>query len=675
MGMKRRVSFEAWVVFFLFIYSGNLALALDFLARMETSGLSPNLKLWTTVLRAASKTRSLPDAQIALASFEHFQRQQPTVQLDIVGYNTLVGLYAKLGDVHGALALLQTMKLNAAKSRKWNTASSAGGELSETTPAVNSIAPTVVTYNAVMNGMKAASDWVGIVRLYRSMVYEKSAGAQPDAYIYGLVMLAQCELGRWDDALYTHDEMRSAGVLPNDVTYGLVLGACARLADVKRACSLLREMSTVAGLSPGVRHYTAAISACRPSGDWRVAKSLFEEFLLQQQTVVIAACNESDSKANEVLSPSVQQATTQRQEVQIKASGSKDVIKSSKSARAQQRRPSSAGPNVIMFTAAISTCIKFAELRWANELLRDMTRRGVLPNRYTYNCLLRVCAEDAKRSGDLTTTLAVYREMTSPLPSFPGEVLAATAVVGEGREVVSSPHEGRPAYSPDAFTFGALFTACHRTGNATQAEHFMFDAMPLAKVAPLEQHINAALGACAKSSSDNSDDVARFVVRVLQWVDVTSGQALSTGSALYAAAALAAHCQGSSPNEATTALELLRRQEKVAGGVVFTQRFYALMVQALARSGSIDPAASLLLEAEEKGHRPEESTYVEVVTACERSGQWRKAVAIMEDMRRRNYSFYSNPLLDSLFKRLVHTWSSVTKADYDPFTEEQIGPL
>ena len=118
MGMKRRVSFEAWVVFFLFIYSGNLALALDFLARMETSGLSPNLKLWTTVLRAASKTRSLPDAQIALASFEHFQRQQPTVQLDIVGYNTLVGLYAKLGDVHGALALLQTMKLNAAKSRK-----------------------------------------------------------------------------------------------------------------------------------------------------------------------------------------------------------------------------------------------------------------------------------------------------------------------------------------------------------------------------------------------------------------------------------------------------------------------------------------------------------------------------------------------------------------------------
>ena len=656
--------------------SGNLALALDFLAQMETIGLSPNLKLWTTVLRAASKTRSQPDAQVALASFEHFQRQNPTLQLDLVGYNTLVGLYAKLGDVHGALALLQTMKLSAAKSRRWNAVAS--GDSIEAKSAVGSTAPTVITYNAVMNGMKAASDWVGIVRLYRSMVYEKSGGAKPDAYIYGLVLLAQSELGRWEDALHTHDEMRSASVLPNDVTYGLVLSACARLADVDRACNLLREMSAVAGLSPGVRHYTAAISACRPSGDWRVAKELFKEFQLQQQAGAAATCTESENKVDEsTLLPPLPQAKTPRQDGGAKTSESKTLTKGSNSARANQRRQTSTGPNVITFTAAISTCIKFAELRWANELLRDMTRQGVLPNRYTYNCLLRVCAEDAKRTGDLTTTLAVYCEMTTPLPSIPREEQAATTTVeaNQVEDVASLSHAGRPAYSPDTYTFGALLTACHRTGNATQAEHFLFNVMPRAKVAPLEQHVNAALGACAKSSSGNSDEVARFVLRVLQWVDVTPGQALSTGSALYAVAALATHCQSSSSNEAAAALELMRRQVKVAGGVVFTQRFYALMVRALARSGSVDLAASLLLEAEEKGHRPDESTYVDVVTACERNGQWRKAVAIMEDMRRRNYSFYSNPLLDSLFKRLVHTWSSVTKTDYNPFTEEQIGPL
>jgi pentatricopeptide repeat protein len=45
--------------------------------------------------------------------------------------------------------------------------------------------------------------------------------------------------------------------------------------------------------------------------------------------------------------------------------------------------------------------------------------------------------------------------------------------------------------------------------------------------------------------------------------------------------------------------------------------------------------AQVLQEAEEKSFRPEETTYVELIAACERAGHWRRALALLEDMRKR----------------------------------------
>ena len=40
-------------------------------------------------------------------------------------------------------------------------------------------------------------------------------------------------------------------------------------------------------------------------------------------------------------------------------------------------------PNVLTYTAAISTCVENAETGWAFALLQDMQRRRVQPNRLT----------------------------------------------------------------------------------------------------------------------------------------------------------------------------------------------------------------------------------------------------------------------------------------------------
>lgn len=66
----------------------------------------------------------------------------------------------------------------------------------------------------------------------------------------------------------------------------------------------------------------------------------------------------------------------------------------------------------------------------------------------------------------------------------------------------------------------------------------------------------------------------------------------------------------------------------------------------------------IIITVTTQGFRPRESTYVQLVSACERRGQWKIALSIYDDMRRREVVFYDVPLLDSLFKRLVRAWSS-----------------
>ena len=64
--------------------------------------------------------------------------------------------------------------------------------------------------------------------------------------------------------------------------------------------------------------------------------------------------------------------------------------------------------------------------------------------------------------------------------------------------------------------------------------------------------------------------------------------------------------------------------------------------------------------------RLDRRTYTMLVSACERAGQWRRALAIMEDMRERGIQFYANPILDGLFAQGVKVWSAAA-----PLAEEE----
>jgi len=323
--------------------------------------------------------------------------------------------------------------------------------------------------------------------------------------------------------------------------------------------------------------------------------------------------------------------------------------------------------------------------------------RPISPDSYTYGALLTGC----QRAGDSGLALSILRGMSEP-GGFP----APTATL---------------ASPPSSIGDGEAAGQGEAKQNQRRSKRF-------GVVSPREEHLTAALGACVKAKDggtalamlrvleDNApaapaaaaaaDDDASQSESVRGGEGASVGQqqqqqgrggvTVTTGSAIMALLAVAADPQSFSRSTAarTTAEEcyelLLRHRQQPEGApaemsgnsggsgrsgggsgngfpgqVMFTSRVYGLLVDVLSRSGSIDLALQVLQEAEEKSFRPDEATYVELIAVCERSGRWRRALALLEDMRRRRYNFYSNSFLDALFKRLVQAWSAASKTESD----------
>lgn len=255
----------------------------------------PDMVTWTKVMAAC------PPAE-ALAMFREIQK---VAAPDAVSYNAIVKVLLSGGDLAGALDVYRQMRADA-------------------------VPPDVVTFNTLMNGCRTHADWATSTRLFTEMDH---AGVSPDQYVFGLAIGAFCELGDWKAALDLHRDMARRGVPRNQFTYTTVIDACAKAGELELALAALAEMEAEDQLTPGVRAFTAAVSACRPTGEWQRAKVLLE----RMQALKVA-------------------------------------------------------PNVLTYTAALSTCIGSGQLAWAIEIRGEMRSAGVEENRHTYNCLVSSAA-------------------------------------------------------------------------------------------------------------------------------------------------------------------------------------------------------------------------------------------------------------------------------------------
>ena len=102
---------------------------------------------------------------------------------------------------------------------------------------------------------------------------------------YTMGISAYARLKDWRKALSLLEDMRPAGIEPNEYSYSAAISACAKSGgEWKRALLLLDEMRA-AGVNPSVVSFSAAISACAKGGQWQRALQLLRLPPLKQLKV------------------------------------------------------------------------------------------------------------------------------------------------------------------------------------------------------------------------------------------------------------------------------------------------------------------------------------------------------------------------------------------------------
>lgn len=383
--------------------------------------------------------------------------------------------------------------------------------------------PTLKSYAPIMAAMKRRRDFAGILRLFRTMAKN---GPNPDVFMYGMAINAQVELNSWEGALETMTMMKREKVPPNAVIYTLVIGSVAKAGKLSVALDLLRELDEIDD-SPSQRAYSQALSGCHQAGDWKSAKALLEQYRARVADWKL----KSDDGASSL-----------------------DV-------------------NVHLYTAAISSCIRDGEVDWAFQLYEEMKKDKVEPNIYSFNCLLRVCAENAEARGNLDLVLKSL------------DYLSASGI------------------ELDSYSYSALLTACQRCGNGTMAYSFVDEMLTSSAASSFTGiHLTAAFRACQRSNDAESS------VRILKSIRESASRCIDEGVATYVLTTLAA-APSSNKEHIETTLGVLKGLPSRAADI-FSPQVNSLLIENLCRSGSIDLAVAVLNDGVKLGYRPRESTYV-----------------------------------------------------------------
>eukprot|EP00933_Yihiella_yeosuensis_P052160 TRINITY_DN50174_c0_g1_i1.p1 TRINITY_DN50174_c0_g1~~TRINITY_DN50174_c0_g1_i1.p1 ORF type:complete len:769 (+),score=153.94 TRINITY_DN50174_c0_g1_i1:91-2307(+) len=255
--------------------------------------------------------------------------------------------------------------------------------------------------NAARGACLKAGKWEEVLRISCEGKDER-----PDTAWYDVTMAALGRLERWPQALSLLEEMQSTKVQPSVSIFNAAIAA-SRPAGLDVAMKLFKDLSS-AGLDPDEATYGELISVAGSNKLWERGLALLQEFL---------------SKPG--LTPTVH--------VFNSAIGACESCAEFETAVKILRLMPQHGlsPDVGSFNAAIGACKNAEEFVWACSLIEDMKKQGVSPDAHSYGLLITALQE----GGQWERTLHLLREMNEkgiePTASIYGAVVDACKDAGQ----------------------------------------------------------------------------------------------------------------------------------------------------------------------------------------------------------------------------------------------------
>jgi pentatricopeptide repeat domain-containing protein 1 len=315
---------------------GQWQTALQLLCDAVTSGLEPNVVLYTSAISACDKARQL-DPALALLD----EMRAKGVEPNMYTYSALISTCDKCKEPLKALELLQEMKDQGIEPNEYayTAAISACGKghglwrhaydlIAEMRQ--RGVSPTVVTYNALISTLEKSSQPRKALELLKEMEKE---GISPNERSFNSLINA-CEKGGglWETALGLLEKMEKNRVWPSVITYNAAISTCAKGQQAAQALQLLRKMQQN-GIRPTETTFNAAISACAKDA----------QFFSNAEALV-----------------------SEMEKLNIKRT-------------------------VMTYTALASACKTAGKPDRAMALLPEMRKKGLQPNEFTYSAVISAC--------------------------------------------------------------------------------------------------------------------------------------------------------------------------------------------------------------------------------------------------------------------------------------------
>mmetsp|Transcript_132652 Transcript_132652/g.424478 ORF Transcript_132652/g.424478 Transcript_132652/m.424478 type:complete len:863 (-) Transcript_132652:68-2656(-) len=225
---------------------------------MEASGYPPNVFAYSAAISASEKSaKKDPEGQQWLTALDLLGRLRNSgTPPNAVAYNAAISTCGKNGHWQAALQLFADLERRDSIEEEDR--------------------PTEVTYAAVMDAFKRAGQWEKAVALKEFMIQGDFRGN----LITWSTCIHACERAEQPKlAMKVYGEMKQVGFAPDRPLYGILLRACGKLGNWRRAVELFDTMKDGDGGPPDANEYTYLISACARGGENGLAMNRFADML------------------------------------------------------------------------------------------------------------------------------------------------------------------------------------------------------------------------------------------------------------------------------------------------------------------------------------------------------------------------------------------------------------
>ncbi|CAJ1400074.1 unnamed protein product [Effrenium voratum] len=267
-------------------------------------------------------------------------------------------------------------------------------------------------------------------------------GVQQSAICCNAAISACDRAGQWQQALTLLYRSLLCFVKTVLFCYNSAISACARAAEWQLSVILLAELGELQ-LKPTEMNYNSAINACEKGGEWELALALLHEMPLQRLplsawsfSTAISACEYAS-----LWQPAL----------------------------AFLNRMRSAAPDLVSWTAAMSTCAKAAQWEASLLLLAEIPARDA----YCFNVAVGACEKSSRWEMALSVLGMMDAKTVSPGLITYNAALASCKKGGNWEvalQLWQSLHES--GFVPDVISFNCAIGASHMASRWALAMHF-----------------------------------------------------------------------------------------------------------------------------------------------------------------------------------------------------------